>query len=412
MQKKDVQFKEIPEAPGVYFFRDTTGAVLYVGKATSLRSRVRSYFGKDLDKTRGPLIVKMVAEATSLTWEKTDSVLEALIYEANLIKKLQPRYNSREKDNKSLNYVCITDEDFPRVLAVRGRELFNAVPEKVKCKKVYGPFASGGALKEALSIIRSIFPYRDTCTPCAPESRCKPCFNHQISLCPGVCVGAVSKTDYARTIRHITLLFEGRKAALLTALEREMKRHARAERFEEAARVRKQLFALTHIRETALLGSEYKVSAGGMQFRIEAFDVAHMSEQSRVGAMAVVVDGEVQKSAYKRFVIKTEQKGDIAALEEILRRRFNHPEWGMPSLIVIDGGVAQRNAAQRVLREFGYAIPIVNTVKNSKHKVERIVGDALYTRQHERSIILANAEAHRFAMALHDKRRRKKLLTP
>ena len=415
MQKKDVTKLTLPDTPGVYIFRNARRHILYVGKATSLRARVRSYFNTNISEGRGPLIVKMLEEAHTVDYQQTDSVLEALILEANLIKKHQPDYNTRDKDNKSFNYLVITNEDFPRVLVVRGRELFTTWKEK-DAKYVFGPFPNGGALREAVGIVRKIFPFRDACLPAqadtpAPETQGnpKPCFNRQIGLCPGVCSGEVSQSEYATRARDIRMLFGGKKEALIRSLEKEMKAASKRQEFERAQAKKHQIFALKHLRETALLGSEYRVSAGDGSERIEAYDVAHISETSRVGVMTVIEDGEPQKSQYRKFSIRTAQKGDTAALEEILRRRLAHNEWRLPSIIVIDGGVAQKNSAQRVLDEFGYKIPLINVVKNERHRPERVVGNPALIEKWERQILQANAEAHRFAVAFHRGKRRKEL---
>ena len=226
MNKKDITKIKLPDAPGVYIFRDAKKKILYVGKATSLRNRVRSYFNTDIKNTRGPLIVKMLEEAQNVDWTETDSVLEALILEANLIKKHQPDHNTKEKDNKSFNYLVITKEEFPRVLVVRGRELFSDWKEK-DVKYLFGPFPNGGALKDAMKIVRKIFPFRDTCVPSDnAQTKSKPCFNRQLGLCPGVCSGEVTKTEYAVIMHHIRLLFEGKKPKLLQELERNMKKAA------------------------------------------------------------------------------------------------------------------------------------------------------------------------------------------
>jgi len=409
MNKKDITKIKLPDAPGVYIFRDAKKKILYVGKATSLRNRVRSYFNTDIKNTRGPLIVKMLEEAQNVDWTETDSVLEALILEANLIKKHQPDHNTKEKDNKSFNYLVITKEEFPRVLVVRGRELFSDWKEK-DVKYLFGPFPNGGALKDAMKIVRKIFPFRDTCVPSDnAQTKSKPCFNRQLGLCPGVCSGEVTKTEYAVIMHHIRLLFEGKKPKLLQELERNMKKAAKEERFEDASDLKKRIFALQHIKDAALLGSEYKVSSGGGSERIEAYDVAHISETARVGVMVVVQDSEPQKAEYRKFNIQTPQQGDIAALEEILRRRFEHTEWDMPTILVIDGGVAQKNAAQRVLGEYGYKVPIVNVVKNDRHKADKVVGNQILIEKWEKDILLANNEAHRFAIGFHRQKKRKSM---
>ena len=172
MKREDLKKYDLPDEPGIYLFRKGR-KVLYVGKATSLRDRVRSYFAGDLSETRGARIVGMVGMATSLTWQKTDSVLEALILEASEIKRRQPPYNVDEKDNKSFNYVVITKEDFPRVLVVRGRELFQKWDQKT-IKNLFGPFPGGFALQEGIKIVRRIFPFRDSkCIPCEDQLRKK-----------------------------------------------------------------------------------------------------------------------------------------------------------------------------------------------------------------------------------------------
>src|SRR3989338_5633861 len=160
-QKMKRLIEKLPDEPGVYFFRKGKN-ILYIGKATSLRSRVKSYFSKDLFETRGPKIIKILSQINKIDYKITDSVLEALILEANLIKKYQPIGNSVQKDDKSFNYVVITKEAFPRVLIVRGNEL----PDWAEgVKATFGPFPHGLELREGLKIIRKIFPFRDTCSP-------------------------------------------------------------------------------------------------------------------------------------------------------------------------------------------------------------------------------------------------------
>jgi len=417
----------MPDTPGVYFFLDKQKKILYIGKATDLKSRVRSYFSPDLHATRGPIITKMVEKAHTIDWRVTDSVLEALLLEANLIKTYKPAANTDLKDDKSFNYVVITKEDFPRILLVRGKELgsqkftkgsktpvhLSLLGNSVTLQHVFGPFPHGLQLKEALRIIRKIFPYRDTCLP-APEQlaigkRPKGCFNFSIGLCPGVCSGAISKTEYRNLVRRIVLLFEGKKSVLLKSLERDMKTAAKEERFEEAARLRKQLFALQHIQDVSLIKDEYRkpVTQGSMQtYRIEAYDVAHLHGSSAVGVMTVVEEGAANKNEYRKFKLRSTKPGDDAGgLREILSRRLGHEEWPMPRLIVVDGSTAQLNTAEKVLNEYGIRIPIVGVTKDEKHRPRDIKGDREIITSREREILLANAEAHRFAIGYHRNKR-------
>ncbi|MCC7500302.1 UvrB/UvrC motif-containing protein [Candidatus Nomurabacteria bacterium] len=398
------QFKKlaqkIPDAPGVYFFLAKNKKVLYIGKATSLRDRVRSYFSKDLIHTRGPLLVNMLNKAHSIDWRQTDSVLEALLLEGSLIRSYKPDANTDSKDGKSYNHVVTTKEEFPQVLLVRGNEL--PYFEK-KTRKVFGPYPHGLQLKEAMKLLRKIFPYRDAkCTP----GQGRPCFNRQIGLCPGVCTGEISSAEYKKTIRHIELLFEGKKKQVLASLQKDMKAAVKAEDFERAVELRRQAFALQHIHDVSLIKEEYK--KGPVHNRIEAYDIAHLAGSAVVGVMVVVEDGMAQKSEYRMFKIKSAKGGDdTGALREVLSRRLGHDEWPSPRIIAVDGSKAQINAAQKVLNEYGIQIPIVGVTKDERHRPRAIVGDRALIKDRERDILLANAEAHRFAITYHRKRSRK-----
>ncbi|OGG60376.1 hypothetical protein A2765_02925 [Candidatus Kaiserbacteria bacterium RIFCSPHIGHO2_01_FULL_56_24] len=408
---------DLPESPGIYRFQKGR-KVLYVGKATSLHDRVRSYFAKTLLAGRGDSIVGMVAEADTLTWEKTDSVLEALILEANLIKRLQPPYNVLEKSNTSFNYLVITKEKFPRVLVVRGRDFFTNWQEG-SVKHLFGPFPQGASLKEAMKLVRRIFPYRDEkCTPCEDQKlsrprldnfHCRPCFNRQIGLCPGVCTGEADAAEYGRIIRHIVLLFSGKKGALVKQLDRDMVLYAKREQFEEAEQARRQVGALTHIRDISLIKDESRIATGGKikasGSRIEAYDIAHTSGTETVGVMVAVEDSEPLKSAYRKFKVKGFTNNDPGALSEVLSRRLLHPEWQYPRVIVVDGYTAQMNAAKKVLSKAGIMIPVVGVVKDEHHRPKSLTGNLAAIQAHERDILLANNEAHRFAITYHRKRR-------
>ncbi|MCK9344790.1 MAG: UvrB/UvrC motif-containing protein [Candidatus Pacebacteria bacterium] len=386
---------KLPDNPGVYIFRGPKREILYIGKATSLKSRVASYFRRDLIATRGPILLGMVETAKSVDHIETDSVLEALILEAHLIKKHLPPYNTKEKDNKSFNYVVITKEDFPRIITMRGREIET---DASNIKYSFGPFPQGSVLREALNIVRKIFPFRDKCKP----KEGKPCFNAQIGLCPGVCAGTISKTEYAKTIRRIKLFFEGKKKTLISGLEREMKTAAKNLKFEEANRIKKMIFALNHIHDVALLKAGFESRIKNDEgYRIEAYDVAHISGTNVVGVMVVTEGGEPKKSDYRKFKIRTSKNDDNASLFEMLERRFNHSEWPMPKLIVVDGGKAQVNTAEKALKAWGIAIPVVGVVKDEHHRAREIIGDTKSRTTHERAILLANSEAHRFAIGFH-----------
>lgn len=389
MQKTDLIKYKIPNSPGVYFFKKGR-QILYIGKATSLRDRVRSYFNPDVLNTRGSRIVDMVTASNTFEFEKTDTVLEALILEANLIKKYEPKYNIKEKDNKSYNFVCITKENEPKVVIERGRTLqFN----DFKYSDVYGPFPSQEKLRIALRIIRKIFPFK------TDKSYGKLYF--QIGLEP-------EKSELKRNIRNIKLFFNGKKKKILQQLEKEMMKKAKELKFEEAGEIKRQIFALKHINDVSLIGESYLDREFKNDFfRIESFDVAHMSGQNSVGVMTVVENGSVKKSEYKKFILRDTKRGDdVGGLREILTRRLKHPEWGKSDLIVVDGGKGQLNQAKKIIKN----IPVVSVLKNEKHKPKDILGQNNFVDKYKKEILIANSEAHRFAVNFFRKRQRKSTL--
>lgn len=393
---------KIPDKPGVYLFKGNHGQILYVGKATTLKERVKSYFGKDLEFARGPVVKKMVESSKTLSWIETDSVLEAYILETNLIKKYQPKANVQQKDDKSFNYIVITKEEYPRVLLVRGKDIPKNYPLN---KRLYaiGPFPQGGVLKDGLKIIRKIFPFRDRCTP----ELGKPCFNRQLGLCPGVCTGEVEKSEYRKTIKNLIRFFEGGKQEVIKNLEKEMKVYAKSREFEKANSVKRTIFALNHIQDISLIKEEFSPSEKN-GFRIESYDIAHLGGKEMVGVMVVMEDGKPKKSDYRKFKIrKFDQSNDTGALNEVLTRRLGHFEWPPPQLIVVDGGIAQKNAVEKVLTERNFNIEVVAVRKNERHKPEELMGKKGIIEKYEKNILLSNSEAHRFAITYHKNLRRR-----
>jgi excinuclease ABC subunit C len=411
MTKEALVKQNLPDNPGVYFFLGAKKQILYIGKATSLKSRVKSYFAKNLKEARSTLIEQMVAEAAGVEYTATDSVLEALILETNLIRTHKPKYNTRSKDDKSYNHLIITNEEWPRVLVVRGKDLTEQfLPKDIKYH--FGPFPSGSLLREALHIIRKLFRFYDTKRPLGTERskvvKGKIDFNRQIGLYPE----EGDKAGYDRTIRHLRLFFEGKKTKILSELKRDMMAYAKAERFEEAHIAKKQIFALEHIEDVALIKYERENIGVSTEYRIEAYDVAHLQGEHMVGVMAVVVGEETRPSEYRKFKIASvSDANDPAALREMLRRRFTHIEWPFPHLVVVDGNEVQKQSAELILRECGLMIPVVAVTKNLKHKPERVVGPASVTESHQLAILLANSEAHRFAITYYRQKHRKQQLS-
>lgn len=413
MNNQDLKKYSLPDQPGIYrFWRGKN--ILYIGKATSLRDRVRSYFAGGLENTRGLRLVKMLVEADRLSWETTDSVLEALILESILIKKFQPKYNAREKDNKSYYYVVITKEKWPRVLTVRGRELFSFKNFNLKAdNSVFGPFPSGRDLKIALNLIRKIFPYRDNCTPLEltkkTTSIAKPCFNRQLGLCPGVCTGEITVIEYRQIISRLKMFFSGRVKKLRQQMENKMLFYARKQAFEQANEIKKSLFALNHIQDVALIKNDYH-SVGSTSLKFEAFDISHLAGADTVGSMVVWQNGVLATDSYRRFNLKFNSAGqidDLKNLAEILSRRFDHPDWPFPDVIVVDGDERARQTAIKIITQKKLSIEVVAVTKNRQHRASKILGDSRLINNYRQIIITVNAEAHRFAISFHRQKRQR-----
>ncbi len=406
MNKQEFSKNKLPKAPGVYFFLGSQKEILYIGKATSLASRVRSYFDYDIIEKRSVLIEKMVNEAVNIEWTETESVLEAMLLEVNLIRTHRPYYNTRSKDDKSYNNLVITNEEFPRVLVVRNKDLFEKYSAD-SFKYIFGPFPNGTLFKVALQIIRKLFQFYDTKHPLeevkSKMGRGQIDFNRQIGLYPDV----QSKAEYARTIRHIRLFFEGKKKVVIRELEKAMMNSARKEKFEEANVLKKKIFALKHIQDVALITDDKKVYQDKKHFRIEAYDVAHMGGDDMVGVMTVFKGEEPDTASYRKFKIEScTGANDPKALSEILERRLAHTEWSYPNLIVVDGNEIQMNVVEKILHNHALQIPVVGVVKDERHKPKDILGSKTLIDEHKQAILYANAEAHRFAITYHRSKRK------
>lgn len=406
---------KLPNTPGVYRFMGKGSTVLYIGKATSLQDRVRSYFSATV-ATRGRHIEEMVTKARTITWEATDSVLEALVLESALIKKHHPPANTKEKDNKSFNYLVITQEEYPRVLVIRERTMLRDADARMrKLKHIFGPFPSGVQLEIGLRLLRTIFPFRDKCTPLSG----KRCFHAELGLCPGVCDDRISQKEYARTIRHIATFFSGKKKILISSLKKEMELAISDMRFEDAGRLKKIIFSLNHLNDVALIRSDVRgasqeaASLSEGVFRIEAYDVAHLGGSATVGVMVVMENGTPSPSEYRKFKIRGAGMGksdDPLNLSEILTRRFTHHEWRLPNLIVVDGNEIQKGVAERLILEKGFSIPVVAVVKDEHHRPRELLGLSFVLKPHEKAILLANSEAHRFSVTYHRRLLRRNFL--
>ena len=396
----------MPKTPGVYIFKDAQGEIIYVGKAKCLKKRVESYFTKSLS-SKTEIMVSKIAD---IEYKPCQTESLALILEAGLVHKYKPKYNVALRDDKSYPLVKITKEDFPAVCITRKRVRDRA--------HYFGPYTSAGLLREALRIIRKYFPYR-SCERMPEVGR----MYYKIGLAPAL--NEENKKEYAKTIRNICLILEGKTDTLIKKLSQEMNLKSKEQKFEEAAKIRDQIEALSVMSEGAGHYSR-KEELGDLKNllqmkkipeRIEAFDISNIYGKEATGSMVSFYKGIVDKDNYRRFRIQTvETIDDYKMLAEVIRRRYSgslKEELSLPDLILIDGGKAHLERARKELELLGLEIPLVSIAKDREN---------IYTREKRHPIKLdtdtpalnllrrVRDEAHRFAVSYHHVLRRKKTI--
>jgi excinuclease ABC subunit C len=440
------QIRGLPKKPGIYRFLDKAGKVLYVGKATSLRDRVRSYFPV---KGRGLWIEKMVREADSIDYKVCDSSSEALLLEASEIQRLRPKYNSRLRDDKSYLYIIVSNF---KVLTARKAEAEkymngNAEAKPRHCRgfasafasassRVFGPFPSSWAVKQVLRAIRPIFPYRS----CRNLPK-RPCLYANLGLCLAPCKlanNARLANDTKKIYRGLIRFLAGDVQPVLKNLEKEMKLASKEKDFERAAVLRDRLAAVRHIGEVSGIDESRQAYSGmpklvsartnelapspkqkclGSLGRIEAYDISHISGEHAVGSMVVFYNGLPDKSQYRRFKIKTVNGiDDYQMMAEAIGRRLKHKEWPPPDLIVIDGGKGHLRKISTLMKTQPIDIPIIAVAKGRSRKKMEIfqipnnknqITNKFQNPQSQISnemLRQIQTEMHRFAIAYHRKR--------
>lgn len=383
---------QIPKTSGIYLFYQK-GNLVYVGKATSLRDRIRSYLNP---KTTRP-IETLINSIDEVKWKEVNSALEAIILEANYIKEFKPKYNVKEKDDKSWNYLVITKDDFPKLLAVRERNL------KAKdYKYIFGPYAEG-KISEVLRILHSLF----LISRCSPNQK-KPCFDYNLKKCLGVCTNEITSEDYnKKAIKPLVLFLKGKKKSLINSLKKEMNNYSRNNQFEEAIRIRNQIKSLQKIVDFSLLDKSFIEDNKRKSIeRIEGYDISNLGDEVMVGSMVVFENGKAVKKEYKKFKIKNvKNQSDTDCIKEIIERRFNHKEWKRPDLILIDGGKPQVSAVKKIVKD----IPVIGIAKGKDRKKDELIGEDI---NYDKELLLkVRDEAHRFAINYQRQIKRKKLVT-
>lgn len=400
-------------------FLDKNRRVLYVGKAKNLKKRVASYFThKDLgEKTQ-----RLVSQVHKIRTIPVSSEIESLLVETNLVKKYSPKYNVRLTDGKAYPLIRITVKDkYPKVLIARRPEDKNS--------EYFGPYPNVGAMRSVLKTIRRIFPFESV-----KNHPKKACLYYHLGLCP--CTEVFGDGEYKKNIRRIIKFLKGQTRSVICDLEKEREGYSKKDEFEKARKVQSKINAIKLITSPVYNPFEYEVNpnlksdirqkelaqlttvlrnAGvgiNSLSRIECFDISNISGSSVTGSMVAFKEGEKDSDSYRRFRIKIQQKGkpnDFAAMEEIIKRRINHPEWPLPDLLVVDGGKGQVTSALNALKSKNLNLPVVGLAKRE----ETIITESLKAITLPRSspalhlMMRIRDEAHRFAITYHKKIRNK-----
>jgi excinuclease ABC subunit C len=366
---------ELPKEPGVYFHKDASGAIIYVGKAAVLRNRVRQYFQSS--RYRDPKTEALVAEIVDIDWMVVDSELEALFLEAELIRRYMPRYNIMLRDDKAMSYIRIDyDSDYPTVSTTR-RPLDDGA-------RYYGPYSSTVTIRHALKILRRVFPYATR----RLVGQKRATLQYHLGLDPGLEEGKTSLEEYRTNLRKLIAVIEGKRKTIEKELERDMKRAAKAKDFEAAAKLRNQLFSLQKLghqvifsdkefldisKDHALNELVNLLSLPKFPQRIEGYDISHMQGTDVVASMVVFTNGVSNKAEYRKFKTKINQNNDFYNMNETLKRRLsdkNRKAWGLPDMVLIDGGKGQLDAAIKARDEQGCPnIPFVGLAKREEQLV-------------------------------------------
>ncbi|MDR0397577.1 MAG: excinuclease ABC subunit UvrC [Candidatus Nomurabacteria bacterium] len=365
-KKLEAKLKTLPNTPGVYFHKNTTGEVIYVGKAANLRNRVRSYFNREHSDTKTRALV---AETTTTDWVEVETELDALFLESEMVKRYMPKWNILLRDDKSHTYVRI-DTKSPLPTIGYTREPLDDGAE------YFGPYYGGAPIKKAMRQLRRVFPYYLQ-LPNAKHSQ----LERQLGLEPGVEVGRTTLAEYKQNLRKLVKVIQGGRVAILRELEHDMKAAAKEQNFERAAALRNQVRNLQALQKQILFGDKEFLDISKDQAlvelrdllrltklpaRIEGFDVSHQGGKNVVASMVVFKNGASSRADYRKFKIKLQRNDDTASMREVITRRLQHlDDWGKPDLVIIDGGAGQLGAVAELLS--AKKIPFMGRNKSGNH---------------------------------------------
>ena len=408
------KLSKLPARPGVYFHKNASGEIIYVGKAAVLKNRVRQYFQKSVKDVKTEALVKEIADTD---WIVVDTEMDALFLESEMIKRYMPKWNILLRDDKSVSYVRITmNEEVPYVSFTR-----NPMDDKAT---YVGPFYGKSSVEKAVRILRRIFPYY-----VKPYTGRKT-LDTDLGLTPGIELGKSTPRDYKRNLRKLIRYIEGDREKLLRDLEKTMHDEASKGNYELAAEARDQLFGLKELKKKIVFSDKEFMDISSDQAlkqlqdllglaepprRIEGYDISHQSGENTVGSMVVFINGTAARDEYRKFKVRTSRNDDLKSMVEVITRRLKHKEWNFPDLILLDGGITQVNAVLPLVEPYG--IPVIGRDKSGDHsrnaKVKLVIPERLElpTDSHiARLIARIDEEAHRFAITYHSLLKRKSML--
>jgi excinuclease ABC subunit C len=367
----EAKLKTLPRSAGVYFHKSKSGEIIYVGKAAVLKNRVRQYFQskRDMDiKTRA-----LVEEIDDTDWVETESELDALFLESEMVKRYMPRYNILLRDDKSQMYIRIDmKSEWPTVGYTRNPADDGA--------EYFGPYYNGFAIKKALRYLRKVFPYYTK----PPKDGARPDLDSHIGLSPKA---GVTSEEYKTSLKQLMRYFEGGRKAIIRDIEKQMRLAAKMHDFETAVLYRNKLNDLRALQQRIMFGDKEFLDISKDKAltqlrdlllmdknpaRIEGFDISHMSGTNVVASQVVFINGVSSRSDYRKYKTKLEQNDDYANMYETIFRRLspkNIKAWGTPQLLLIDGGKGQLEAAIKAIEAQGLEIPVVSIAKREEELI-------------------------------------------
>jgi excinuclease ABC, C subunit len=418
------KLKTLPSAPGVYFHKNQKGEVIYVGKAAVLKNRVRQYFQNTEKDSKTEALV---AEIFDTDWIVVETEMDALFLESEMIKRYMPQWNILLRDDKTVSYVRIDmNNPVPFVSTTR-----NPLDDGAT---YIGPFYAKNTILKALRILRKIFPFYDK-----PYDG-KKTLNSDLGLTPGIEIGKTTPKEYKKSLRFLIRYLNGDREKLILDLEKQMKSAAALGDFEEAAKLRDEYFGLKGLKrkivfsdkefldlssDQALLELKQLLGLKEPPRRIEGYDISHISGTNTVASMVVFQNGVSDRTAYRKFKIRSSKNDDTASMYEVIFRRLKHKEWAFPDLIILDGAIPQLGAVINLLESVH--IPVIGRNKSGDHTrnadvnviipVQNTDGSyeyrsRFYSNESHLAKLIAriDEESHRFAITYHRQLRSKQLL--